>query len=137
MDTAGYGGRTVTKKVMVKTNAPDHSVFYLTVMGNVENFVTIVPKRVTLRGLAGHPIKATAKIIPEKKYPFKIKSVSVVNKRNIGVKLEKIQDAKTTSYLITVENRRKTKGRYFDTIKLKTDSKIRPEIKIYVIGNII
>ena len=122
---------------MVKTNSPDHSVFYLTIMGNVENFVTVVPKRVMLRGPAGQMIKATAKIIPEEKYPFKIKSVSVVNKKNIGVKLEKAQDSKMTSYLITVENLKKTKGRYFDTIKLKTDSKIRPEIKIYVIGNII
>lgn len=121
---------------MVKTNTPDRSVMYLTVMGNVENFVTIVPKRVTLRGAAGHPIKATAKIIPEKKYPFNIKSVSVVNKKNIDVKLEKTKDTKMTSYLITVENLKKTKGRYFDTIKIKTDSKIRPEIKIYVIGNI-
>ncbi len=122
---------------MVKTNAAEHSVFYLTVIGNVEKFVTIDPERVTLRGLAGHPIKATAKIIPQAKYPFTIKSVSVINKKNIKVKLEKNTDSKTTSYLITVENRRKTKGRYFDTIKLKTDSKIRPEIKIYVIGNII
>jgi hypothetical protein len=121
---------------MVKTNSPDPSVFYLTIMGNVENFVTIVPKRVMLRGTAGQLIKATAKIIPEEKYPFNIKSVSVVNKKNIGVKLEKSQDSKTTSYLITVENLKKTKGRYFDTIKLKTDSKIRPEIMIYVIGNI-
>ena len=121
---------------MVKTNSPEPSVFYLTIMGNVENFVTIVPKRVLLKGAAGHPITATAKIIPEEKYPFKIKSISVVNKKNIGVKLETSQDSKKTSYLITVENLRKTKGRYFDTIKLKTDSKIRPEIMIYVFGNI-
>ena len=40
-------------------------------------------------------------------------------------------------YVLTVENLKKTKGRYVDTIKFKTDSKIRPEIKIYVIGNIL
>ena len=121
---------------MVKTNAPAQSVFYLTIVGNVENFVTIVPKRLTLRGAAGHPIMATAKIIPKKKYPFRIKSVRIYNKRNISVKLEKVQNSKEKSYLITVENLKKTKGRYLDTIKLKTDSKIRPEIRIDVIGNI-
>ena len=121
---------------MVKTSAPDHSVFYLTIMGNVESFATIVPKRVMLRGLAGHPIKATAKIIPKKKYPFEIKSISVVNKKYIGVKLEKAQGSQMPSYLITIENLKKTRGRYSDTIRLKTDSKIRPEIMIYVIGNI-
>jgi hypothetical protein len=121
---------------MVKTNAPDQSVFYLTVTGNVENFVTIVPKRLTLHGVAGHPIKATAKIIPEKKYPFKIESVSVVNKKNISVKLEEAKDSKMTEYFLTVENLKKTTGRYFDTIKIKTDSNIRPEIKIHVVANI-
>jgi hypothetical protein len=119
---------------MVKTNMSDPSVFYLTVIGNVEDFATIVPKRVMLRGVAGHPIKATAKIIPKEKYPFKIKSISGVNKKYIAVKLEKAQDSNTPSYLITIENLQKTQGRYSETIRLKTDSKIRPEIRIYVIG---
>ncbi len=39
-------------------------------------------------------------------------------------------------YVLIVENLKNDKGRYFDTIKLTTDSKIRPEIKIYVYGYI-
>jgi hypothetical protein len=39
-------------------------------------------------------------------------------------------------YVLTVENLKNDTGRYFDTIKLTTDSKIRPEIKIYVYGYI-
>jgi hypothetical protein len=39
-------------------------------------------------------------------------------------------------YVLTVENLKNDKGRYFDTIKLTTDSKLRPEIKIHVYGYI-
>ncbi len=48
-------------------------------MGNVEQFVDIVPKRVVLRGFAGNPIKAKVKIIPKDKYPFTIKKAKTTN----------------------------------------------------------
>jgi hypothetical protein len=38
---------------------------------------------------------------------------------------------------LIVENLKKAGGYYLDTIYLKTDSKIRPEIKIRVYGNIL
>jgi ribonuclease HI len=106
-------------------------------MGNVEKFVDIVPKRVVLRGVAGNPIKATVKIIPKDKYPFTIKKAGVTNTKNIAFTLEKTKSSEKMEYVLTVENLKKTKGRYADAVKLKTDSKIRPEIKIYVIGNIL
>ena len=109
----------------------------LTIMGNVEQFVDIVPKRVVLRGFAGDPIKATVKIIPKDKYPFTIKKAKATNTKNIAFTLETTKSSEKMEYDLTVENLKKTTGRYVDTIKLKTDSKIRPEIKIYVIGNIL
>jgi len=112
-------------------------VFYLTVVGNVQNFVSIVPNRVVLRGFAGDPIKATVKVIPEDNYPFTIKDVKAINTNNIRFSLEKAEHLKKPEYVLSVENLKKDKGRYFDTIKLKTDSKIRPEIQISVIGNIL
>ena len=57
VDTSGYGGRTLTKTITVKTNTPGRPVLHLTVSGNVENFVTIVHKRVTLSGFSGDKIK--------------------------------------------------------------------------------
>jgi len=112
-------------------------VFYLTVVGNVQNFVSIVPKRVVLRGFAGDPIKATVKVIPEDNYPFTIRDVKAIHTNNIRFSLEKSEHLKKPEYILSVENLKKDKGRYFDTIKLKTDSKIRPEIQISVIGNIL
>jgi len=111
-------------------------MLYLTIMGNVEQFVDIVPKRVVLRGFAGDPIKANVKIIPKDKYPFTIKNAKATNTKDIAFTLEKTKNSEKMEYVLTVENLKKTKGRYADAIKLKTDSKIRPEIKIYVIGNI-
>ena len=136
VDTSGYGGRTLTKTITVKTNTPGQPVFHLTVSGNVENFVTIVPKRVTLRGFFGDKIKSTVKIIPEKKYPFKISDVKAINGKYIHYTLEKNKSSEKMEYVLTVENLKNDKGRYFDTIKLTTDSKLRPEIKIYVYGYI-
>ena len=112
-------------------------MLYLTIMGNVEQFVDIVPKRVVLRGFAGNPIKATVKIIPKEKYPFTIKRAKTTNTKNIAFTLDETKSSEKMEYVLTVENLKKTKGRYADAIKLKTDSKIRPEIKIYVIGNIL
>jgi len=112
-------------------------VFYLTIAGNVQNFVSIIPKRVVLRGFAGDPIKATVKIIPEENYPFTIQDVKAGNTKNIRFNLEKLENSKKPEFVLSVENLKKDKGRYFDTIRLKTDSKIRPEIKVNVIGNIL
>jgi len=109
----------------------------LTIVGNVEQFVEIVPNRVVLSGIEGNPIQAKVKIIPKDKYPFTIKKAKATNTKNITFTLEKTKSSEKMEYVLTVENLKKTTGRYVDTIKLKTDSKIRPEIKIYVIGNIL
>ena len=126
----------MTKTIRVKTNLPDQPVLHLTVSGNVENFVTIVPKRATLRGFPGDKIKSTVKIIPEKKYPFEISDVTAITGKYIRYSLEKNNSSENMEYVLTVENLKNDTGRYFDTIKLTTDSKIRPEIKIYVYGYI-
>ena len=38
--------------------------------------------------------------------------------------------------MLTVENLKNEKGRYWDTIDVKTDSTIKPRITIHVFGNI-
>lgn len=115
---------------------PNKPVLYLTVTGNVDKFVTIDPKRISLRGAAGSRIKSIVRIVPEEKYPFKITESEASNGKNIRFKLQKLDNTKKEEYILLVENLKKNKGRYVDTIKLKTDSKIKPEIKIYVYGYI-
>jgi hypothetical protein len=90
-----------------------------------------------LRCPAGKRLSGSLTIIPEEKYPFKIVEAVANIEENINYKLEEIKKSNRSGYLLTVENLKKTKGRYFDVIILKTTSKIRPEIKIKVYGNIL
>jgi len=105
-------------------------------MGRVDKFVTIVPKRVTLRGLVGSPIKKTVRIIPEKKYPFKIVEHTLAHGNNISYELKQVELAEGIEYVLTVENLKKEIGNYYNTISLKTDSKTQPSINIRVNGYI-
>ena len=109
----------------------------MTATGNIERFVTLVPKRVTLRGYEGNQVVETVKIIPEEKYPFKIVGSEALLGNNIRHKIEEAKTSKKTAYVLTVENLKKDKGRYYDTISLKTDSKMRPLIKVRVNGYIL
>ena len=111
-------------------------LLYLTLVGNINKFVTIEPQRVILRGFAGNQITHKVRIIPEENYPFKILGDREVRKKNIRYELTEAKRSKKIEYVLTVANLKKQKGRYFDLIKLKTDSKIRPDIKIRVYGNI-
>lgn len=89
-----------------------------------------------MRGFVGDQITNKVKIIPEEKYPFKIVGDRNVHKKNIRYELEEAKRSKKIEYVLTIANLKKEKGRYFETIRLKTDSKIRPDIRIRVYGNI-
>jgi len=108
----------------------------LRISGQVEKVVSITPKKVRLTGYLENKISATVKIVPEKKFAFKVKSSKAEKGKKISFDLTETENSKTTEYLLKVTNLSKEKGRYFDTIVLETDSKVRPKIKIRVYGNI-
>ena len=105
--------------------------------GEVEKFVSIFPQRVNLRGKIGTEIKRTVKIIPEKKYPFKITGIRADKGIFIDYRLEDTRKSGGNFYLLKIKNKKTSKGGYHDSIYLKTDSKIQPEIKISIYGNIL
>jgi len=121
----------------VNTDSPVTPLLNLTVIGNINNFVRIIPNRIILNGFTGDPIERTVKIIPEEKYPFKMVGDRTVSKKYIRYELEEAKRSEKPGYVLTVANLKKQKGRYVETIRLKTDSKIRPEISIRVYGNIL
>lgn len=125
------------KTIEVFTNDPLHKQLDLVVTGPVERFATISTSLVRLIGPAGKPLMATVTIVPEKKYPFKVLEATAEKPENIAVKLESKPQSNQPAYLLTIENLKKDKGRYFDIIHLKTDSQIRPDIKIRVFGQIL
>ncbi|MBW1698790.1 MAG: hypothetical protein JRH18_04930 [Deltaproteobacteria bacterium] len=80
--------------------------------------------------------KVSVIILPEKKYPFKIVDAVAERGKFIRFEMETVKRENRDAYLLIVENTKTTKGRFFDTIKLKIDSKIRSNIDIWVFGNI-
>ncbi len=97
---------------------------------------SIKPRRLTLRGSAGKPVKGSVRIIPNDKYPFSITEVKPRDGKNIKCDLKEVEESGKKIYVLTVENLKKEKGRYYDMINLKTDSKYLPEIRISVSARI-
>lgn len=122
------------KTAGVYTNDKNRPRQDLVISGQVDNFATIRPQHVSLRGFVGDSIKGQVSIIPEKKYPFKITEARAKDGKNINFKLDEIESADGQAYELTVENLREKTGRFYDTIILKTDSKIRPELNVRVYG---
>jgi hypothetical protein len=124
------------KNITVMTNDPVKSKLSLTITGEVEKLVTISSQRVRLIGPAGQQINASVIIIPEKRYAFKIIEAKAKDGKHIAVLIDEKKTPEGTGYVVTVQNLKKEKGRYVDTILLKTTSEFRPTIQIRVIGNI-
>ena len=137
MHTGGYGGKKIRENARIQTNDKTRPGLSVTVTGFVEKFADISPKRIVLSGTAGKPIKGLVTIIPKAKYPFKILSARARQGKHIKFHLTEVKRSKTKGYVLTVENLKNENGRYFDAILLKTNSKLRPEIPITVLGNIL
>ena len=75
-------------------------------------------------------------VIPEKKYPFKILKVTARDGKNIKFELDEVASSANGAYQLKVENLKPDSGRYYDTIFLETDSKIRPQLSLRVYGNL-
>jgi hypothetical protein len=107
-----------------------------TISGQVEKFVTVIPKTVNLNGPADAPLRVTVKIIPEEKYPFRIIETKAKFGKDIHYNLQVVKRSPLIKYLLTIENKKKEKGRYYDVVYLKTDSKLKPQINVNVYGRI-
>ena len=118
------------------TNDPQNHTIHIKVTGRVNKFATITPARVTLKGPAGKPLTATVDIRPMKYYPFKIIRTKAQYGKHIRYELKTVTESGVSKYMMTIENLKKTAGRYFDVIYLSTDSDIKPQLRVDVIGRI-
>ena len=122
------------KTAGVYTNDKSRPRQDLVISGPVEKFATVRPQHVSLRGYAGDSIKTKVTIIPEKKYPFKILDARAKNGENINIALAEVKKSSGRAWELKVENLRKTTGRFYDTIILTTDSKVKPQLNVRVYG---
>ena len=118
------------------TTDPQKPVTQLIISGSVKNFATITPKNIRLYGKVGEPVKETVRIVPEVSYPFKILETKAQIGRDIRYQLTSEKQTPGGAYLLTVENLKQETGRYYDTIFLMTDSRVKPKISIGVYGKI-
>ncbi len=90
---------------------------------------------VHLDGEAGEDITETVTVKPVEKFGFRILSGSVKKGDNLDVGFSQ-GETRGSAWKVTVKNRAQQAGRYYDIIYLKTDSKLKPEVKIRVFGHI-
>lgn len=127
------------KTATVFTNDPENPKVDLIIRGDVKEFATIRPSRVRMAGKVGDDVSTTVTVTPAEEFPFSVLEVKPLKEGNVKVELaEAPESAEATrkQYKVTVTNLKQEKARYFDTIVLKTDSDVRPELKISVYGNI-
>ncbi len=122
------------KTAGVYTDDKKHPQQDLIISGQVEKFVTIRPQHANMRGTVGDSVKSTVTIIPEKKYPFKILNLRAKDGKYIKYQLEETKESNTFAYKLNIENLKTDAGRYYDSIILETDSKIRPQLSVRVYG---
>ena len=102
------------------------------VKGPVDKFATINPRMLNLRGNVGEALEGTVVIVPDEKYPFKVVSVAAKEGKNIRVALSETREGGRAAYALVVKNIKAEAGSYSDTVVLKTDSKLQPELDVRV-----
>jgi hypothetical protein len=117
----------------VLTNDPREPVVHLVVAGPVDRFVNINPRMLNLRGTAGERLQGTVIVVPEEKYPFRLTGVQPREGR-VRASFSETRQEGRAAYSILVENERSEAGSYSDTLVLKTDSPVQPqlEVRVYV-----
>ena len=118
-------------------NDPKRRRVNLRVKGKVERFAHFTSRSIVLRGQAGDKIVSELVINQRLEYPFKVLNITASNGRDKKYQLERKVGTQPAVYTLTVENKKSTPGRYFDTIYLQTDSSIHPKIGINVTGIIL
>jgi hypothetical protein len=115
------------------TNDPKEPVVHLRIVGPVDRFATITPRTLSLRGVSGETLQGSVRIVPEERYPFKVLETYALDGK-LRVQLHPdVQDGRA-SYALRVENLRTEAGAYQDTVRVKTDHPLQPEmdVRVYV-----
>jgi hypothetical protein len=121
------------KSAEVMSNDLREPVVHLVVAGPVDKFATISPRMLNLRGTAGDHLQGTLTVVPEEKYPFRLTGVQSREGR-VKADFSAAQQEGRTAYTIRVENVKSDAGSFSDTLVLKTDSSVQPELeaRVYV-----
>ncbi len=108
------------------------------VWGNIRapQIASVEPRYVALNGRAEGSIKGTVTIVPKGNHSFSITEVKAHSGIFIKWDLKETVESGKKTYTLTVENLKKEKGIYNDTLFLKTDNPVAPQMEIRVSGRI-
>jgi hypothetical protein len=93
----------------------------------------VTPPRIVIRGRQGNVPEGSARIVPKEGQRLRITEARMEKGDDIRLTLAEAQQGETTVYTVTVESLRKQGGHFRDTVRLKTDSEVEPEIRIPVL----
>ncbi|MCP3876057.1 MAG: hypothetical protein GY699_23280 [Desulfobacteraceae bacterium] len=129
--TSGYGGKTMKKVIVVKTDDPEKKKFKLIVTGPVEKVVDVKPSSVYLNGNPGDTLEAVVKITPSDKYKFSI--LGMEQKTNSRIEAKLIEPKGDDKFWeVKIKSTSEKADDLYDVLTLKTDSKYRPKLAIRV-----
>ena len=126
LDTNGYGGQRITKTATIDTSSVEVPSVALTLVGQVDIFARIEPQRLSLRGKPGEAISGKVTIARLPRYPFRIVETRARTGSDIAFQLAETAGG----YELDVQVTRNQPGRVFDTIVLRTDSPVKPELQV-------
>jgi hypothetical protein len=132
--TNRFGGKLLSDTIIIYTNDPKHEKTAIRISGNVEAFAeSDIPSALAIEGVLGQKIESRIRIIPNRKYPFSVISVSADD----GEYLRFRSEQQSEGYVLIIENILDIPGLFWDTIHIRTDSPAKPEIVIPVKGKVV
>ncbi len=122
--------------IELDTDSPVKPRIRIKVNGTIQRMqiAEITPPGIVFRGRSGQIQGVSARIVPKPGYDFKITGTAADKGENIRFSFTEAREDGTLVYTLAVENQKKVRGSYRDTIRLKTTSEVQPEIEIPVVG---
>ncbi len=146
--TADFIGE-YTQKVLVKTNDPDMSLVELEIRGKIVADARAIPADLSFPAITLHKTSVVStQIVCYKQPPLTITQVSFLNERakdSFDIQISELpaeiygkEPDATGGYKITVTAKDNLpQGPFKETLILKTDSPLQPEIQLPVTGNVV
>lgn len=136
INTYSRGGDEIEDHIVVETEDKKRPHINLYISGKVTKFATVSPPRIQLKNSGNNYMEGSTVIMPEKKYPFKIRDIKARDGRYISYDFREIEKDKNIAYIIKVKSKTNTRKYIRDILFIETDSDVQPEIPIRVRGRI-
>lgn len=134
--TTGCGAGKYERTIQIMTNDSENPTLAVRLTGDVKKFVTMTPSAVFLNGMAGEPVSATVRIIPETEPAFKLAQINAKNGKDIRHFVTEKEENGKKVYDLLIESTAETPGRYYDQLTIITDRNDQAPLILHIRGNI-